>query len=502
MYVLDPIREKAVRQFGNKLIGGNGLAPWQDKVITELLATVDSETGERQYHEAFIAVAKKNGKTRLVSTIVCLLLSSAEKQKEIYSVASTRDQAAIVFRDVAEFVRNNPKLRKRLKVVDSRKRIVDFSTGSFYQALSSDAGFSDGIRPSVVIYDELHRAKDRALYDLLRKSMPTIKSPLFITITTAGDDRTSICYELWEYARKVRDGIIQNERFYPLIFEAKPEDDFKAPETWKKANPSLGLFLNESAISAECKRAIDSPSSLNSFLRYHLNIWTERDSTYLDMNKYDSRSDVYPVRLLEGQVCYVGIDLASSRDLSAICLLFPLPTGEYVVLPRMYMPQDCVKEWEDRDKINYSSWIQQGYITATPGNITDYDFIRKEIAELAKLYKIGGVAIDRFDASQISVQLDADGYPVQRFSQTFINYAAPTRELERLVNGSLLIHGNNPVLRWNLSNVVVDEDYAGNIRPNKKKSKNKIDAAVALIMALAISKQPTKKEEYVGLITI
>ena len=296
------------------------------------------------------------------------------------------------------------------------------------------------------------------------------KQPLVIHITTSDYDRESICNEKYAYAVKVRDGIIDDPSFLPVIYEASREDDWTHPDTWRKANPGLGESVFLEYLEREGKRAEDSPSYENTFKRLHLNIRTEQDTRWIPMVKWDACAEVeYEPEQLKGEKFYAGLDLASTTDIAALVLVFPNEAG-YAALPFFWIPGDSAHERERRDRVPYLTWARQGLIFLTDGDVIDYDAIRMKINELQKVYNIQEIAIDRWNVTQITSQLTGDGFELIGFGQGYASMSAPSKELEKLVLGQQLAHGGHPVMRWMESNVAIEMDSAGNVKPSKKRS--------------------------------
>lgn len=503
--MIDEKRKKAILKFAGQLkltgeFSGEPfiLHPFQEQIVTDILCTV-KENGNRQYKEAALWLPKKNGKTTLISFIVLLALYSAARGKVVVSAATTREQAALIFADVAGMVQQNEFLSARFKVIPTTKRIVDQSTGSYYESLSADANTMDGKRFSLCILDELHRWRDRDLYDVLRKSMANQESPLLISISTAGDDRTSLGYDVWEYTKKVRDGIVEDPTFYPCIFAAEETDQWDKEETWKKANPAYGLFLQPEFLKKEAQRAVDSPSTKSAFLRYHLNVWTDKQDSFFDMAKVEACSAKAPFDLAAADL-YLGVDLSRSKDLTSVMELYKAG-DRYHVRANAFVPLDNLKDWEERDKVSYRTWVQQKFLFATPGDFIDHKTVLARIEEIRTQHPIKGILLDPAGGSLFATTLMENGFEVEFASSYTSAMNVPTRELEKLVIEKRITLEPNPLLRWNFSNVVVESDYQDRIRPSKKKSKNKIDCVVSLVYALSKAMGqgalPVKEEESV-----
>tara|TARA_R100001086_G_scaffold250021_2_gene192648 strand:+ start:502 stop:2016 length:1515 start_codon:yes stop_codon:yes gene_type:complete len=456
---------------------------WQEYVISKLFGTVGDD-GLRTYRTCYIEIPRKNGKsTFCAGTALYMLFADKEPGAEIYSAAADREQASIVFDVARQMVEASPVLSKLAKIY--RKSIVVPSTGSVYKAISSEAGTKHGFNAHAIIFDELHVQPNRELWDTLRTSVGAREQPLTIAITTAGYDRNSICWEVHDYAIKVRDGIVTDPSFLPVIYCAEIEDDWKDRSVWEKANPSLGKTLNVAYLETECAQAIESPAKENTFRRLHLNQWTEQKVRWLSMEAWEKCGNTKVDRSeLEGKPCVAGLDLASTRDLTSLCLLFKKDEG-YDALWWFWIPRDNAVSRERMDSVPYLTWHRQGFIELTDGNETDYRHVRQRIKEIADEFSIMEIAVDRlFQGAQLSQDLQDDGLNVITFGQGFFSMAAPTAEFDRLVGRGEFHHGGNPVMRWQASNVTVKMDPAGNLKPDKGASSEKIDGIVAAIMAL------------------
>ncbi len=488
------------------------LQPWQrDDIIRPLLGWKRAD-GTRRYRVAYIEVPKKNGKSMLCSGLTLYgLTADNEPGAQVYGAASDKLQAGIVYREAAAMVRASVALSKRLKVVDSTRTLIAAATNSFYRVLSSDAFRNEGINVHWLVFDELHAQPDRRLWDALRYGGASRRQPLTLAITTSGFDKHSVCWEQHDYADKIIGGVIEDDSFFAFIRAAdrlpcgqintdyKPLDWTK-PLTWYAANPSLGVTMKEADFAADCKEAENSPTKENSFKRYRLNIWTEQEVRWLQMDKWQACGGVIDETALEGRRCYGGLDLASKVDLAAWALVFPPldDADKWVILPRCYIPKNNALEKELRDKVPYTTWERQGFITLTDGDAIDYDFIEAKILEDAKCFEIAAAGYDPYGASQLVQHLIQAGINMVEFRQGMLTMSEPTKEFERLVILGKINHGNHPVLRWCASNVVTRSDPAGNIMADKGKCREKIDPIVASIMGLgmAISSAEDGKSVY------
>jgi phage terminase large subunit-like protein len=465
------------------------LLNWQkEELIKPLFGWVD-ESGKRKHRTAFIFVPRKNGKSSLAAGIALYLLcADGEQGAEIYSAANDRDQARIVFDAAVRMVELSPYLRKRLKVY--KHSIVYEKTGSVYRVISADAYTKHGYNAHGVIYDELHAAQSRELFDVLSTSTGAREQPLTFVITTAGSSVNSICYELYDYAKKVKEGVINDDSFFALIYEADKPDDWKDPHVWKKANPSLGETLSPEYLEQQVRQAENMPGKIATFKRLHLNIWTQEQSKWIDLKVWDE-GNLHPIdeEKLGGLPCFGGLDLSSTHDVTAWVLVFHHEDeqGDYHldVLPRFFVPEAKLTDERNKFRYEYQKWVEKGLMTVIPGNVIDYRVVKKQIVADLTQYNVISVNVDRlFQGHQLIVELQEEGFKIVPFGQGFYSMSAPTKETERLILARKLNHGGNPVLRFMIDSTCVKTDPAGNIKPDKASSTGKIDGVVATIMAV------------------
>lgn len=484
--------DKAVR-FINHLTHTKGkwagksfdLRDWQENNIIRPLFGTLREDGLRQYRTCFVMLPRKNGKSEIAAAIALYcLLAEGEQGGEIYSAAADRDQAALVFNVAAQMVRNDQRLSEVCTIIDSQKRIVYEKTGSFYRAISSEAHTKHGYNASVVLYDEVHAAPNRELWQVLQTSMGAREQPLMFAITTAGYDPKSLERELFDYAVKVRDKTIDDPTFLPVLYYAPDDADWKDEKVWHAANPALADFRGIDEMRVRCKEAQEIPARENDFRRLYLCQHTEQDSRWLSMDVWKECAGELTVDDLKGMPCVGGLDLASTEDIAAFVLYFPEVRA---VLPFFWVPMENAAKRTKKDNVPYESWIRQGAIERTDIAGIDYDTIRKRINELREEFSFSSIAMDRWNAAQIKTQLEGDGFEMVPFGQGYASMNAPSKELERLLLSRELKHLDNPVLKWMASNVSSEMDPAGNIKPSKKKSSEKIDGIVALVMAIGLA---------------
>jgi phage terminase large subunit-like protein len=499
------------------------LERWEQAIVANLFGwqKIDSYGRQvRRYREAFIYVPRKNGKTPLAAALMnAAYFLDDEAGQQNYCAAGERDQATLSFRHINGMQQNEIEMSSRVHPYKSTRTIVKHEDQSFIKVLSSDADTKHGGNPHIILVDELHVQKDRRLVDVFQTSMASLnrKQPLLIHLTTADYVRESICNEKYEKAVKVRDNkgsklkAGYDPEFLPVIYEAGPKDDWKKPATWRKANPNLGVSVSIDFMRRECKRAAETPTYENTFKRLHLNIRTAQDVRWIPAELWDSCNFAISKELLIGQRCYAGFDLSTNKDIAGYALLFPpaKESDKWRVLPRFYIPKDNAEKREDRDKVPYITWAREGLITLTDGNVIDYDTIKADFEVDCQNYAIAEIAFDRWNFEGPRQRFIADGAPADKFvsfGQGFASMSAPARELEKLLLAKELAHGGHPVLAWMAGNVAVEMDAAGNIKPSKKVSKEKIDGIVMLIMALGRAMVAAAPKESVyekrGIVTI
>jgi phage terminase large subunit-like protein len=464
------------------------LEPWQWALLWILYGWTFTETGYRRFKFAYVELGRGNGKSALASCVALYeLLGSGEPGAECFSIATKKDQARIVFAEAERMVKQSPSLKKRVKNYRDSLFIPD--TASKFTPLSSDEDSLDGLRPQCIIADELHAwsTTGRKLWDVLVSALGKRRSPLFFAITTAGSDRNSVCWQQRDYCEKVLSGVFEDDRWFAWICGLSADEDWEDERNWIKANPNLGISVSLSDLQDAVRKAKNDPASLNGVLRLRLGIWTQSHTAWLPMDKWDACAGEVDREALKGRSCYAGLDLSTSIDISAFVMLFP-PHGDdkyWRILCEFFLPADNIEARVKRDRVPYDVWNRQGLFNLTEGNVIDYDVIRNRIKSLGQDYDIKEIAFDRWGAQQIVTQLTADGFTMVQFGQGFASMGAPTKRLMELVLSGELAHGGNPVLRWMAGNVMVEIDPAGNIKPSKSKSREKIDGVVSLVMALA-----------------
>ena len=463
------------------------LIDWQEQLVRDIFGTLKPD-GTRQFTTAYVEISKKSGKTELAAAIALYMLcADGEQRAEVYGCAADRDQASLVFDVACDMVRLSKALKQFCDIKPSRKTIHFNPTNSVYKALSADVAGKSGVNVSALIFDELWVQKDRKFFDMMTKGTSDArKNPLHFIITTAGTDTHSICYELHQKAKDIIEGRKVDPTFYPVIYGAEDDDDWTDEAVWAKANPSLNITIDIEKVRAACESAKMMPNEENAFRQLRLNQWVKQTVRWMPMEKWDLCAFPVNEQSLEGRVCYGGLDLSSTTDLTAFVLVFP-PEDEddkYVVLPYFWLPEETLDLRVRRDHVPYDLWERQGFIKTTEGNVVHYGYIEKFIEELGTKYNIREIAFDRWGAAQMVQNLEGMGFTVVPFGQGYSSMSPPTKELMKLVLEKKIAHGGHPVLRWNVDNISIRTDPAGNIKADKEKSTEKIDGAIATIMAL------------------
>jgi len=459
------------------------LRRWQTRIVRRLFKQRRDRT--RQYRTCLLMLPRKNGKTELAAALaVYFLLHDGEVGGEVYSAAADRDQAALVFHVAAQMIRNDPTLESQVQIVDSQKRIVHPGSGSIYRAISAEAYSKHGFNASVVIYDELHAAPTRELWDVLATSQSTRAQPLMMAISTAGFDRQSILYELYAHGKRVLEKPTIDPTFLPVIYEASAEADWRKEKTWRMANPALGDFRSLEEMRIMCQRAQEIPAQENSFRRLYLNQWTEQASRWLSLAQWEACTT--PMPAYAGRPCYVGLDLSSTTDTTALVGVYPdLEGAGFDVRVACFVPDAKLRDRVTRERLPYDEWQRRGWIVATPGNVVDYERVRSELKAWAAESDVREVAYDPWNATDLIERLKAqDGFVCVPVRQGFAALSAPTKSLETAILSRTLRHDGHPVLREHVSRVAVETDAAGNLKPSKALSTDRIDLVVALILAL------------------
>lgn len=459
------------------------LEAWQQFRIGSVFGWKRKKDGMRRFRQAYTEVARKNGKTTEMAGIGLYgMVADNEPGAEIYSAASKRDQAKIVFEDAVRMVRKNAALSKI--ITPMKNNLSCEMMDSKFEALSSEGNTLDGLNIHFGLIDEYHAHPTDEVYNVLDTGTGSRRQPLMWIITTAGFDPYSPCKELRNYAENVLRGLVDDDTFFAYIASLDEGDDWMNPDVWIKANPNLGVSVKVDDLKRLVDKAAGMPSQLNNLLVKRLNVWTNQEVRWLDLRAWDQCEGYVSEEDLAGRDCYGGIDLSSTTDLSSFVLAFPGAEATVKLLARFYLPEENIDERERRDRVPYRSWAKQGLILLTPGATIDYDYILADIMEARLKFNVKEIGFDPYNALGMQQALMKEKVPVVSVRQGFLSLSPPSKEFEKMVISKKIEHGGHKVLRWNVNNVSVETDPAGNIKPSKKKSRYRIDGVVASIIAI------------------
>lgn len=469
---------------GEKLI----LEPWQAFIYSQVFGWVNKKTGKRRFKRAYTEVPRGNGKSTMSSPLALYMLSmDGESGAEVYSAATTRDQARIVFRDAQFMARKAEAYRKRFGVEVHAHAISQLRTGSKFEPLSAEGDTLDGLNIHCVVIDELHAHKTRDVHDVLETGLGKRDQSLMWMITTAGSNLAGICMEVRGYVVKILNGSVMDDAVFGIVFTIDEGDDWKDPKSWEKANPNWGVSVMPEHVAQLAKKAMETPSAVAGFLTKHLNVWVNSDNPWLNMDDWNACADrSLKLADFEGEPCFVGLDLATKTDIAAKVRVFPrvLDNGKthYYLFGEYYLPEAAVLASKNSQ---YQGWELEGLLTTTPGEVTDFGMIQEGIMDDQDAFDLREVAFDPWNATQLAQNLVEDGVEMIEFRMTVQNISEPMKEFEALVRSKRIHHDGNPVLTWMMSNVVCHVDNKENVFPKKENRDNKIDGAVASIMGLA-----------------
>lgn len=473
------------------------LEPWQIFILTTVFGWRRRADGGRRFRRVYIEVPRGSGKSTLSSGVALYcLLADHEPGAEVYSFATTRDQAKIVFGDAKVMAEHNPALRERFGLQVLANALYVPSTNSTFQAKSAEGSTLDGLNTHLAVVDELHAHKTRAVYDVVETSLGKRRSSLLWCITTAGFDTSGICYEVRTMCTKVLSRLADDETQFAIIYTIDDGDDWSSMEALEKANPNWGVSVRPEVITSLLQKAKTLPSAINNFKTKHLDVWCSARSAWLDMRAW-KRCETTGLELsdFEGQPCFIGLDIGSKSDLTVKTYLFPFEEDgkdKYALFCECWLPSKAI---ETSTNSQYSGWVRSGYIQETDGAMTDLNVIEESIREDLSRFDVQTVTYDPWQATQIATSLSDEGAPMLECRFTVQNVSDPMKTLEALVIDSRIVHDGNPVMAWMMGNVEARIDAKDNIFPRKERHENKIDGAVAAILALrgAATYEPKKK---------
>ena len=463
------------------------LEPWQIFILWNIFGWKRAN-GTRRFRQSYVEIARKNGKSAFASGIgLYMMRKDSESSSEVYSAATTRDQAKIVFDQAGEMVRKSNVFKKDIEVFKNSIFVKpghdEIASGSFFKAVSSEANTLDGLNPHCAIIDEFHAHKTTDVFDVFADAMGARLQPMLFTITTAGFSRESPCYRYRKNCIDILKGIKKDESLFTVIYTKDEDDDWQDAKAWEKSNPNLNVSIGMDFLKDQAVKAKNNNEQLNSFLTKNLNIWTDSYTAWIPDDTFMACKADIPEHELRGVPCYAGLDLAATSDFNALVLVFCFDNGKKYAKPYFWVPEDTVKQ---RDHVAaYSLWKREGHLYTTEGNVVDHSFIVKKIIELSKKFNIKSIAYDRAMAYHGTIQeLTKANIPVTAFSQAITTISTPTKEMEKMILSGQLQHDGNAVLRWMNSNVVIYRDANENFKIHKGKSQGKVDGMVAMVMGI------------------
>lgn len=470
------------------------LEDWQKAILVQAFGWMRAD-GTRRFRTMYIEVARKNGKSELAGGLgLYMLVADKEEGAEVYSSATKKDQAKIVWNTAAAMVKKSPDLRRFVQTYQNS--LTCERTSSTFQPLSAESNTLDGLNPHGNIIDELHAHRDRGVWDVLDSAMGARRQPMTIAITTAGIyDQEGIGWEMHDYAVKVLDGTFEDDTFFAFIACPDEKDDHFSLEAQMKANPNWGISVKPDYLAKQALTAQRQPGFLNEYLIKHLNVWTQQVTRWLPMDRWATCEPELPIttdlravvaareKALEGRACYGGLDLSSKLDLTSLVLEFKGEHDDVEVISRFWLPEQRVQDELKKGKKHYEVWMREGWLKTTPGDVIDYEFIRAEVNELKEKYVIKELAFDPWGAADLATRLTGDGVTMVECHQGYKTLSEPSKDLMAKVYERKAHHMYSPVMRWCASNAVITTDPAGNIKPDKSKASERIDGIVAWVMA-------------------
>lgn len=461
------------------------LQSWQQFLLWCLFGWRRAD-GSRRFRMSYAEIARKNGKSTFAAGVgLELFAGDGEAGAEVYTAATKRDQAKIVHAEAVRMVKASADLRKFIHI--SKDNLACEMTQSKFEPLGADEDTLDGLNVHGAIVDELHAHKTRGVLDVLDSATGSRRQPLIFIITTAGAGRVGVCWDMHQYAEKILEGIIEDDTFFAIVYAIDEADDWKDERVWVKANPSIGVSVKLDDLQRKSKKAQQMLTFQNEFLRKHMNRWTEQAQRWLRMEKWRACADPIPDEALRGRQCYIGLDLSTKLDIAAAAFVFPPVAMDrrWRFKVRFWVPEDTAVAREEQSRVPYATWGKKGYLALTPGNVIDYEFIRTQIEQDAQLFEVVELGYDPWNATQLVLQLQAQGMTVVEVRQGYQSLNSPAKELEKMLVSEGMAHDGNPVLDWMASNVAVESDPAGNIKPSKSKSTEKIDGIAAIVTGMA-----------------
>ncbi|WP_338804509.1 terminase large subunit [Xenorhabdus griffiniae] len=456
------------------------LEPWQQFAFANLFGFKVKATGRRKYRSAYIQVPRKNAKSTVAAILANWFLVMENGQQDIYTAAVSRDQARIVFDDARQMCLLSKPLKKRVAI--QQHKVTYTKSNSLLKPLAAKAATIEGTNPSLAIVDEYHLHPDNAVYSALELGMGARPEGILFAITTAGSNVISACKQHYDYCCQILNGEEQNESLFALIYELDDENEIDNESLWIKANPNLNVSVDSAALHDTIQKARGIPSQWTEMLTKRFNIWCQGETPWMGDGAWKACQTDYDENDLKGLECYAGLDLSSTGDITSICYTFPVD-NELLLLTRHYLPEAQLQNPANKNRAIYRQWVQAGWIRTTLGDCIDYDRIRDDILSDSQRFDIKLVGFDTWNATHLRTQLQGAGLDVEPFPQTYMRFSPVSKSAEVFVNRKIIRHNGDPVLAWAIANVVMETDANANIKPNKKKSANKIDPAIAFLMS-------------------
>lgn len=456
------------------------LEPWQQFAFANLLGFKVVATGRRKYRSAYIQVPRKNAKSTVAAILANWFLVMENGQQDIYTAAVSRDQARIVFDDARQMCVLSKPLKKRVAI--QQHKVVNPKRNSILKPLAAKAATIEGTNPSLSIVDEYHLHPDNAVYSALELGMGARPEGILFAITTAGSNVVSACKQHYDYCCQILDGEEQNESLFALIYELDDESEIDDERLWIKANPNLNVSVDGDALHDTIQKARGIPSQWTEMLTKRFNIWCQGETPWMGEGAWLACKMDYTETDLKGLECYAGMDLSSTGDITSVCYTFPVD-NELRLLTRHYIPEAQLQNPANKNRAIYRQWVKSGWLRTTPGDCIDYDRIRDDVLRDSQVFDIKLTGFDTWNATHLRTQLQGAGLDVEPFPQTYMKFSPVAKSAEVFVNRKIIRHNGDPVLAWAMANVVMETDANANIKPNKKKSANKIDPAIAFLMS-------------------
>ncbi|KQS64512.1 terminase [Rhizobium sp. Leaf371] len=464
------------------------LDKWQERIVRAIYGPRNPD-GTRIVKTVVLLLPRGSRKTSLAAALALLHTWGPERTPggEVLSAASTREQAKIAFEEAVSIIRAVPKVNAIAQIADHKHRVKNKTHGSFYVCVSNDGASAHGHTPVFALIDEIHAWKKRDLWDAIRSGMAKTPGSLMVIATTAGRGQENLAFEQIAYARKVAKGEILDPATLPVMFETPQDADWEDEAVWQRANPGLSYgYPDLEGLRQMAKEAKERPGDRDAFRQFHLNCWLDHsEAPFVEMPIYDLGAAPVDLDRLKGEPCWIGVDLSSNKDLTAVVAAWRDGDGGYIVHPWYFCPKENLRRRSELDGVPYTTWAELALITPTPGNVVDYEYVEERIRDLCREYDVREIAFDPWNAQRTLSKFVDEGLPAIEMRQGFKTMNAACRELERAILGRKFQHGGHPILRWNFDNVSVVTDAAENIKMDKEKSRERIDGAVATAMAVS-----------------